>query len=848
MLTQEKYTVQDFLPPDHEQRQQALDPAESFIIQAPAGSGKTELLIQRFLVLLTRAQSPEEIIAITFTRKAAAEMRSRILLRLQQATTTLAKAALTQDQAMGWKLLENPNRLRIQTIDALCSSITRQMPLLSGLGLNPILAQDPHLLYRDAAQELFACLETDSDCANKLSTLLLHLDNDANQLILLFADMLSHRDQWLDYLHIQPNAETRLHLENSLQYIRHENAARIHATIPSYLKTELISLAHFAAQHVDADSPIFICKELSELPPPEDHPVWQGLAALLLTQNKSWRKTVRKSEGFSPSFQDMKTRMISLLESCASYPSFHQALTDYMDSPPAHYSDQQWEIIVCLLDILPFLAAQLDVTFKLHKQVDYTEIALSAHRALGDDANPTDLALALDYRIQHLLIDEFQDTSVMQFRLIERLTAGWQPEDQRTLFLVGDPMQSIYRFRKAEVGLFLRAKQQGIGAIPLKSITLSSNFRSQKAIVDWVNAEFSKKLPSVENIASGAVAYSPSIAIHPSQDLPAVFTYPDIDIGKNVLSIIQNTNPQNSIAILVRSKSHLLDILPILQKAKISYRAVEIETLNQQSVIQDLLALTRALLNLADRIAWLAILRAPWCGLTLAELLAINHSPILWDSICRADIPPRLVRFRFILENSLKQRSHLPLRQWIESTWLALKGPACVETLSDLENAQTFFSLLENYDEYLDVEQLETQIQKLYAAPNLESIAQVDIMTLHKAKGLEFDTVIIPGFWRRQRHDDPPLLRWMERPRAQGDITDLLLAPVKASTADTDSLYDYLRREEMRKQKYEMDRLLYVGTTRAKKTLHLLGYEKTEEEEKEKIFSLPVRKIKRLII
>src|SRR5512146_922212 len=111
-------------------RRQALDPNGSFIVQAPAGSGKTELLIQRYLVLLARVEHPESIVAITFTRKAAAEMRFRLVEALQRAagdeaaeqeharfTWELARAALARDRERDWQLLRNPARLRILTID-----------------------------------------------------------------------------------------------------------------------------------------------------------------------------------------------------------------------------------------------------------------------------------------------------------------------------------------------------------------------------------------------------------------------------------------------------------------------------------------------------------------------------------------------------------------------------------------------------------------------------------------------------------------------------------------------------------------------------------------------------------
>ena len=94
------------------------------------------------------------------------------------------------------------------------------------------------------------------------------------------------------------------------------------------------------------------------------------------------------------------------------------------------------------------------MVFRAERVIDFMELGIAARDALGQIDNPTEVAYRMDSRIEHLLVDEFQDTSRAQFELLEQLTGGWQPGDGRTLFLVGDPMQSIYRFRQAEVGLF----------------------------------------------------------------------------------------------------------------------------------------------------------------------------------------------------------------------------------------------------------------------------------------------------------------------------------------------------------------------------------------------------------
>src|SRR5450755_35438 len=146
------------LVPDQTERARALDPERSFIVQAPAGSGKTELLIQRYLALLARVENPEEIVAITFTKKAAGEMRERVL------------RALTEGKAEDrWELRQNPARLRIQTIDALCASLTRQMPMLSRFGAQPEIVEDARSLYLEAARATLDPATLDESAARLLA-------------------------------------------------------------------------------------------------------------------------------------------------------------------------------------------------------------------------------------------------------------------------------------------------------------------------------------------------------------------------------------------------------------------------------------------------------------------------------------------------------------------------------------------------------------------------------------------------------------------------------------------------------------------------------------------------------
>ena len=192
---------------DRRQRTAAVDPRRSVIVQAPAGSGKTTLLVERYLALLGVVEEPEEILAITFTRKAAAEMRQRVLRFLEPGFETeepheqaaAEKARAVADKVERWNLTASPDRLMIRTIDSFSHYLARTMPVASRLGPVPQPADNTGALYRRAARRMLEALEGD-DISSDLEQLLLWRDHRTQDIEDLLVSLLAKREQWLRVL------------------------------------------------------------------------------------------------------------------------------------------------------------------------------------------------------------------------------------------------------------------------------------------------------------------------------------------------------------------------------------------------------------------------------------------------------------------------------------------------------------------------------------------------------------------------------------------------------------------------------------------------------------------------
>jgi ATP-dependent exoDNAse (exonuclease V) beta subunit len=827
---------------DQKQRDQALNISDSLIVQAPAGSGKTELITQRYLKLLGSADVPENILVMTFTNRAVDELKHRIISSLNRAklpppkelhklkTFDLANKVLEQSNLKEWDLLSHPSRIKILTIDSLSSLIVSRYPSIDQL-ISPqtmINTYEYEQIYQEAAENTLLLIEEDEYQAS-ISSVLLYLDNHVDRFYRLIVQMLSKREQWLPKLYIEGALDINL-----LEMLAQELIVEYLGTLRD-AASGLLGKPFFNLLEINTRDDV---SKINKLPGStiEDLSDWQTISELLLTKSTgNWRKKIDANIGFPVELKEEKFVFKEILEGLDSEVEFKKILNNLSNLPSAYFPESTSKNINDIAQVLKLSVAELKMIFKEKSLQDFSEVGMQAINALDSREEVSDIALLLDYQVKHLLIDEFQDTSYSQLSLIEKLVDSWQEGDGKSIFFVGDPMQSIYKFRESQVGIFLEVMKNGIGNLKIKSLILSSNFRSNKSIVEKNNKIFSQIFPNQDNLLLGAIHYSESKSASQVGQNDAVTFYPfsadqDFEEAEMVVSIIKNsisTNPNHEVAVLVRSRSHLNAITLLLQESNINFEALKTEPLRTNLFTRDLLSLTRALLSLADRLAWLSILRAPWCGLNLKDLLAFSDSidktifsQLIDDDIVKYLSADGAVRSRHLflaIEEAIYCEGKF---SFVERFSYALSQLCNEIELSEQEKSirSQFLSLLNHCElnQGLDIKTIEMMVKDLFAP---SKSAPIKLMTIHQAKGLEFDTVIIPGLGKKGKSDSLALMQIQEFSNK-----NILLAPIKSSYEDSESkTYLYLQYLQKQQTHFELMRVLYVAMSRAKDKIHLLG-------------------------
>jgi ATP-dependent helicase/nuclease subunit A len=841
-------------------RQEALDPARSFIVQAPAGSGKTELLVQRLLTLLAGVDQPGEVLAITFTNKAAAEMRVRLLEAMNDAARFplpeaspererwyLARRVLERDAKQGWRLLARPEQLNIATFDAFARRIAALAPINEASRAMSLLVTDASLLYRDAARQ--ALFSEDNDDARAL---LRAADNRVDKVLELISKLLEKRAQWLP--HLLSTSDT------SLAYLRQQIELAVGDVLRPLLRiwtpeihSNAVKLAQFVCANLGNENTIenlsALVQSTSIDATPGSVPTWRSIAQFLLTEGK-WRKQFSKTQGFPLPKEavdvvekalraEMKEAMLALVASLSESvgsEAFVEGLVAVAELPDAEAILSHEAMLRSTLQVLKLAAAHLLVIERERCTTDFSGVALAAKTALDEQLD--EVRARLDAQFKHILVDEFQDTNPAQFSMIESLVEEWSEGDGRTLFLVGDPMQSIYGFRDADVGIFLDAWNGGFRSVRLHPITLASNYRSRPEIVTWVNAHLSRTFAQRARLAQRSIPFVRAEAIR--EDAPdcevAVFAHSDSESeAAHVVADITNTHKTNSdarIAIIVRSKTQAHEILRLLSNEHIAFAAQEFAAWSDRPIIRDLISLSYVLSQPADRLSWFAWLRSPMVGLTLAQLSTIAtrsgdvHAALQIETESDDDeYAARISNAVSALKEAVAMSDLSSLSERVHVVWRHCGGSALLASEDEMHELEAFFVLLDEIavGGFLPPRhEFETRIDREQMSfSTAGSHRPVDVLTIHKAKGLEWDVVYVPSMDRMSRANERQLINWQFLRDSKG--VNLITAARETRRKVGASVFDFVEARLAAERSEELKRLLYVAATRARERLVLSG-------------------------
>ncbi|MHC1729796.1 MAG: UvrD-helicase domain-containing protein [Syntrophobacteraceae bacterium] len=856
---------------DAAKRSRAVDPRKSFHLEAPAGSGKTFLLTARFLRLLGLVAHPQQILALTFTNKAAAEMRERVRGYLDRAKRREEAKNEADAELLGYasraldvhkifeELLLAGEVLRIQTFHSFCYAVASQAPLEAGISPGSMLmdGSEQEFFLREtigeALQEIAKRREGDA-ARQALMNRLLYLNNSWWLLANEMEDLVKRREGLVELVHVLGRDKATGYLSSRVRELVETelNALRI-----EFEKCSIgARWARFLKEIGDSGASA-ACNLPASIPEPkwESLPQWICIADTFLTAGGGVRKQFGPKTGFYSGFA--KTEWGEAIQ-CIP-PAAVERLVRIRELPahdaPVRDPDTLWDLVLLLHSVLEIY----DSRRAARRILDFSALEMAALR-LFDATDPSDLQLVLDQRIRHILVDEFQDTSRQQWELLQKLCAGWSDADGRTLFLVGDPKQSIYGFRKAEVKLFMDAREgipiESGGRVMLEPLILDTNFRSQPHLIDWCNRIFSRTVmaehkPEYDEVPFSPAVVSPTTAVHADPALPelALFLeWPDREAARvreaewlagRIAQSLDKNGRDSQAAILLFSRTHLPVYLEALQRRKIPVQVKEGLKLSERPEVRHLWLLSRGIVLPQDDLAWAAQLRSPWLHIDLDRFHAISREEGLWiekiRSFSEKDVEIR--RFWEALGAARQHVGHEPLRDVIESAWLDLEGARIISSRwgsRGINCCRRFLDMLgeaEAGEPVQTLERLEQLLENAYEPVDPDTASSnVSLYTVHSAKGLEFDSVFIPFLdWNPvtgKKGRLPPYM--LERLPGSGDY---LLAPRPDRLGgQEDPLYKMLGKLNTMRRMGESKRLFYVAVTRARHELVISGAVKMTKE------------------
>lgn len=825
-----------------EGQERAADPGKSVLLTASAGSGKTHALVGRIINLLLAGAGPGELAAITFTEKAAAEMKARLLKTLaayawgEAAAEEAGGLARTPEEVLS-ELSARQEPLKISTVHAFCHWLLKRFPLEAGVPAGFSVMDDSEIpLRRDAAAG--ECLEAAVGTAlDKDLQTLSGAGFSVQQTKDLLAAALDRRGQ---FFLLEERAGGPEELDARLEPYSEECLARFgQALADAGLPAQASSLAGMLRQYgVDDDADRLDRFGRPSMPVGFKKAFARAFSLFYTGKGKEikpkanpplTKKAIKDalSGTLKGKVRDEKVAAVS-----AEYAEMHHAFLESLSALAGLY-DEYVSASAAASFIRLYRKAEEVYTARNHGDglLDFDDLEIYAYRLLSGPDAPVVMS-RLDERTLHYLVDEFQDTGELQWAIMERLGseafAGQGAEGSRaaTFFAVGDKKQSIYRFRKANYRLMDRLREKMESCIEpgrRDFPALDFNFRSAPEVLrvaddvfgpligGYVPSEPYRKQPG----GSVKLRIAPDEAEALAEEVAAAYGLPVWDGNA--------FRPAGfaDMAVLIRSRTALPEYEAALRVRGIGYKVAGGVGFFYQAEVQAVLNILKYLDNPADTVSLAAFLKSPLFGLSDGQVeRVVAGGAELLEEIC-----PRAHR---TLDAASAGKSG-PLGPLVETiiresgavpAFGEHGGPAAVLNLEKLTatardfdarggaGLQDFMEWVSAYREKADMATADLDL------PRFRDF--VTIMTVHSAKGLEFPVVFLPGAGRGRKNGTGPLL--------MGEGGRFAL---KAQTLlGRSTSYGALEQAEEAEQDGEETRLLYVAMTRAKDHLVVLAEDK----------------------
>jgi ATP-dependent helicase/nuclease subunit A len=832
-----------FVPADESARAFAVDPSRNVVLEASAGTGKTSVLVSRYLNLIRAGVDPANILAITFTRKAAAEMRERIVRELKKAATR------SPADAARWRVLRDRlGDIAISTIDAFCLSVLREFPLEVDL--------DPGFEIGDET-EVLRLRDEALDRTLRISRALTVSDEDVAFVLARLGER-------------RARAALESLLERRLVTVR--GIARFLAPAPAALTSGAacvhaaegvqcaLDLAPGGRDRFLADGPVassrfaLLASDLAGLPGSGDpaflRTMLDRLAQHIFTQQGTPRKVLSPlyRKGDFPSEDAWKRHL-------AGIPLIAPALEDVI----ARF-DRDLNVLVArgMRRMLLIARTQYRRTLDAHAVVDFAEGLSRTLRLLSRMDEFAQSRYRLEARYQHVLVDEFQDTSRAQWRLVADLIASWRAgaglaEDSAvppSIFIVGDRKQSIYAFRDAEVRVFATARRSIARLREDRDVhrALTHSFRAVPALQAFANDLFAEveKVPDGDDVfrydaddrfpeaAGSEVRDAGAMGIVVAEG-PRALAEAVADGIVRVLAggVIRDRQTglrrlaqPGDIAVLFRTRASHREVEQALMARRIPAYVYKGLGLFDAEEIKDLVSLLRYLADpwsdqraaalLRSRIVRLSDVGIRLLAPGLAVSLLGSEPPPAASSLDEEDqVVLRRARSSVARWTDLADRiPHAELLDRIltETAYaFETRGPRLRQARENLKKMRSVVRRIQNRG-YATLGRIAAHLDRLSAGDEsnatIDAIDAVNLMTVHAAKGLEFPVVFLVNLERGSGgRPAPVVVTYGGRPRRPLVSVDGMLGEVNAAVE--------------RRDREEAKRLLYVAVTRARDQLYL---------------------------